>query len=108
MDECQVHFASIQEHFKTTENTTKFFRENFPDCNTIYVKNAFRRAGVESGRGIAGLAQMITKGFKTKKIMFKSPRIQGYLIVLGSLELLWINIYCPVDNRKPDCEEISL
>ena len=109
IDECEVNFAAIQEHFKTTENSRNYFNENFPDCNT-YVKKAFRRAGVDSGRGIAGLAQMIKKDLKIskKKIIFKSPRIQGQLLQFGSYELLWINLYWPVDNRSADDEEISI
>ena len=107
MDEKEVDFCQIQEHFKTTKNTRNFFAQHFPDYN-VSIKEAFRRPGTDSGRGIAGIGQLMKKdlNINKKRIVFKSPRIQGHLLEFGNAEILWINIYWPTDNRKQDTEEI--
>merc|ERR1712237_110184 len=79
MQEKEADFGQIQEHFKTTSNTRNYFAQHFPDYN-VSIKEAFRRPGVDSGRGIAGIGQLIKKdlNISKKRIIFKSPRIQGH------------------------------
>ena len=59
-DEHDVDYLSIQEHFKSTKSTDKFFRENFKDYYS-YVIPGHRSPGQDSGRAKAGLAHLSRK-----------------------------------------------
>ena len=60
-EENDVLFVSIQEHFKNSKTTDKYFCKKFPQYNS-YVIPGFRAKGQDSGRPKAGLAQMNRKG----------------------------------------------
>ena len=62
-NEYNVDFLSIQEHFKFTATTDKFFKKKFPD-HYSYVVAAHRAPGQETGRAKAGLAQITSRGYK--------------------------------------------
>ena len=93
-----VDFFSIQEHFKNTQNTQKYFNQHFSD-KRCYVTPAFRAPGQLSGRCAGGLAQLSDKVIKTKmdKILVKTWRIQAQIIHLMTYKILWINSYLPTD-----------
>ena len=55
--EHEVDYCALQEHFKTVKSTEKWFRKQFGDYHT-YVVPAYRLPGVDTGRGIGGLAQL--------------------------------------------------
>ena len=55
--EHEVDYCALQEHFKTVTSTEQWFRKQFADYHT-YVVPAYRQPGVDSGRGIGGLAQL--------------------------------------------------
>ena len=54
--EYHVNFCGIQEHFKTTKSTQKWFCDKFNNFDN-YVIPAYRLPGVDYGRGRGGLAE---------------------------------------------------
>ena len=58
--ENNVDYLAIQEHFKCTKTTDKYFRDNFRDYYSN-VKSGYRPPGQDSGRARAGLAQLSRK-----------------------------------------------
>ena len=96
-----ISFINIQEHFRKSKTIGKFFSEEFPKFNS-YVIPGFRAPGQDSGRPIAGLAQLSTKDLNVKKMRVKttSPRIQAQVLQLTNSKLLWINSYLPTDNGE--------
>ena len=65
LNEKNVTFCSIQEHFKTAQNSDKFFKNYFSDFSS-YVIPAFRAVNQDNGRPKGGLAQMLGKCLKIK------------------------------------------
>ena len=78
-DICDTHsvsYLSIQEHFKWSKTTNKYFIEHFEQGNS-YVMPAFRPKTQDSGRAKAGLAQLSLNsiGVKKDRVATKSWRI---------------------------------
>ena len=93
-------FFSIQEHFKSTKNTDRYFKEQFSDYIT-YVVPAVRDENQETGRARGGIAQFSRKSIKikTERIKTKNFRLQAQILVFPNTRLLWINSYLPNDPR---------
>ena len=49
LEDLEVDYCAVQEHFKNTKTTDKFFRDKFSKYNS-YVFPAHRAPGVDSGR----------------------------------------------------------
>ena len=98
IDEYNIDFFAIQEHFKNTKNTNKYFSDHFKD-KRCFVTPAFRAPDQLTGRSAGGLVQLSDKTVSNKmdKIMQKSMRIQAQVIHLPLCKLLWINSYLPND-----------
>ena len=84
-DLCQVtkaDFFSIQEHFRSTNNSDKYFKEQFPEYFSYSVP-AFRNKEQDSGRGKGGIAQFSRKSAKinVERIKTESFRIQAQILV---------------------------
>ena len=65
-DEYNVDFLSIQEHFKRSKTTDKFFREKFPSHHSVIVPG-YRPPGQDTGRARAGLGQLCKKNIAVKR-----------------------------------------
>ena len=91
-------FFSIQEHFRSTKNVDKFFRDQFPDYFS-YVIPAYRSECQDSGRGKGGIAQCAKKNLNVKMERIKTTnfRIQAQILNFPTTRLLWINSYLPND-----------
>ena len=100
-EEYDVDFLSIQEHFKFTATTDKYFKQKFPDFFS-YVTAAYRSPGQDSGRAKAGLAQLTKKGVQVKKdrIVTAGYRVQAQILNLPSSRVLWLNTYLPPDPQN--------
>ena len=66
-----ISFVNIQEHFRKSKTISKFFSDEFPNFNS-YVIPGFRAPGQDSGRPMAGLAQLSTTSLNIKKIRVKT------------------------------------
>ena len=99
-EENDVDYFSIQEHFKSTKSTDKFFRDNFRYYYS-YVKNGHRSPGQDSGRAKAGLAQLSTKhlAVRNDRVSTHSFRIQAQILNFQQCQILWINSYFPTDPQ---------
>ena len=93
-----VDFCAIQEHFKNTKLTQKFFCDKFRDYS-CYVIPAHRAPGVDSGRCSGGLTQLSRKTLAVKKDRVTSElyRVQAQVLNFPASRLLWINAYLPTD-----------
>ena len=99
-EEYNVDFLSIQEHFKFTATTDKYFKKKFPEFYS-YVIPAHRASGQTTGRAKAGLAQLTRRGFKVKKerVSTQGYRVQAQVLHLPSSRVLWVNTYLPTDPQ---------
>ena len=97
-DENDVDFLAIQEHFKCTKSTDKFFRENYRDYYS-YVIPGYRPPGQDNGRAKAGLAHLCKKKLSVRKdrVVTRNFRIQAQVLNFPSSRILWINTYMPTD-----------
>ena len=95
-DEYNVDFLSIQEHFKSSKKTDKFFRDQFPSYDSVIVPG-YRSPGQDTGRAKAGLGQLIRKNLSIRwdKVTSKLYRV----LPLPIISVLWINTYLPVDPQ---------
>ena len=59
-------FIQLQEHFKTTQNTEKFFADQFPDYSGFIIPG-HRDKYQDKGRAKGGLAQLSKTKFDIKK-----------------------------------------
>ena len=64
-------YVQIQEHFKSTKATDKFFTDQFPDYNSFVIPG-HREKYQDSGRAKGGLAQLSKAKLDVKKIRVKS------------------------------------
>ena len=98
LNDLEVDYCALQEHFKNTKNTEKFFREKFNKFSS-YVFPAHRAPGADSGRSSGGLTQFSSKCLNVKKDRVKSEsyRVQAQVLNFPSISLLWINAYLPTD-----------
>ena len=72
-DNHNIAYLSIQEHFKWSKVTSKYFIEKFDKYNS-YVIPAYRPKSQDSGRAKAGLAQLSLKTVDVKKDRVVIPR----------------------------------
>ena len=97
-DDLEVDYCALQEHFKNTKSTDKFFRDKFSKYNS-YVIPAYRAPGVDSGRCSGGITQFSRKCYNVKKdgVKNSSYRVQAQVLNFPGTQLLWINAYLPTD-----------
>ena len=100
-DEYNVDFLNIQEHFKSSKTTDKFFRSRFPSYNSVIVPGQ-RSPGQDTGRAKAGLAQCSRRSLavKRKRVSTKHYRVQAQVLHLPTISVLWINTYLPTDPQN--------
>ena len=93
----KTDFFSIQEHFRSTKNTDKFFKDQFQDYYS-YVIPAVKNENQDSGRAKGGIAQFARKSAKIKieRIMTSNPQIQAQVLVFPNTRIIWINSYLPI------------
>ena len=98
LENLEVDYCTVQEHFKNTKTTDKFFRDKFSDY-TSYVLPAYRAPGQDSGRCSGGITQLSRKCFNVRKDRVKSDsyRVQAQVLNFPGSSLLWINAYFPTD-----------
>ena len=98
--EYDVDFLSIQEHFKSSKTTDKYFRDKFPGYHSVVV-HGHREPGQDTGRAKAGLSQLCKKSIAVKRtrISSKHYRVQAQLVHLPVSSILWINTYFPTDPQ---------
>ena len=99
LEDLDVDYCALQEHFKNTKTTNKFFSDKFRDYNS-YVIPAHRAAGQDSGRCSGGLTQFSKKTISVKKDRVKTEgyRVQAQVLNFPGTCLLWINAYLPTDT----------
>ena len=99
-EENDVQFVSLQEHFKNSKVTDKYFRAKFTEFNPFIIPG-FRASGQDRGRPKAGLAQLSKKGLDIQRNRVKSSsyRIQAQVLNFPTSRLLWINLYLPTDPQ---------
>ena len=105
----KASFVQIQEHFKSTKSTEKFFDDQFPDYNS-YVIPGHRERLQDNGRAKGGLAQLINSSLDIKKNRVKSSnfRIQAQILNFPGVYILWINAYFPTDPQIVNYDEVEL
>ena len=54
MDTCDASYCGIQEHFKKIKTVQKYFKSEFPKCDSL-VQPAYREEGRDTGRAQGGL-----------------------------------------------------
>ena len=93
-DEFNVTYVSVQEHFKWSKMTGKFFNDNFDKFNS-YIIPAYRNKLQDSGRAKAGLAQLSLKDKNVKKdrVLTKSWRIQAQVLNFPTSRIIKTNFY---------------
>ena len=91
VEENNVDFISIQEHFKSTKTFEQFFRKKFPEY-FAFVLAAHRSPGQEYGRAKAGIAQLTRKGVQVKKdrVAVQGYRVQAQILQLPTSRVLWL------------------
>ena len=91
-DEYNVDFLNIQEHFKSSKTTDKYFRQKFPSYDSVTVP-AHRAHGQESGRAKAGLGQLCKKNLalKSHRVASNNFRVQAQVLQLPTTTIFWIN-----------------
>ena len=99
-DNHNVQYVSVQEHFKWSKMTSKYFSDKFDQFN-CYVIPAYRPKLQVTGRAKAGLAQLSLRNVDILKsrVVTKSWRIQAQILNLPHSRLLWINTYLPTDPQ---------
>ena len=100
-DEFNVDFMNIQEHFKNSKSTDKFFRSRFPSYHSVIVPGQ-RSPGQDTGRAKAGLAQCSKKSLavRSKRVTSNNFRVQAQVLHLPTTSVLWINTYLPTDPQN--------
>ena len=108
-DENDVMFVSIQEHFKKTKTTDKYFCRKFAKYNP-YVIPGYREKTQDTGRPKAGLTQLARKGLDIRKdrISTNSYRIQAQVLNFPTSRILWINTYFPTDPQTAVFDDAEL
>ena len=100
-DENNMDYLAIQEHFKCTKITDKYFKDSFREYYSD-VKAGYRPPGQDSGRARAGLAQLSRKGLAVKKnkIVAHSYRIQAQVLPHKQNSLdQYLHANSPPDSR---------
>ena len=110
ISELQCEFFAVQEHFKNTKATQKYFKDHFSDSK-IYVIPAHRAPGQLYGRCAGGLVQLSDKSVNVKhdRIVTNGWRVQAQVLHLPAGRILWINTYFPTDpGPVADWDETEL
>ena len=78
---CDIQLFQLQEHFKKTKTLEKFFKDEFPLCDS-YVIPAYREPGKDSERAKGGLAQLSSSNLDIKRdiINTSSWRLQAQIM----------------------------
>ena len=99
-DEYDVDFLNIQEHFKSSKTTDKYFRNKFPSYNSVIIPG-HRSPGQDTGRAKAGLGQLCKKDLTVKRdrVNSKHYRVQAQVLHLPTTSVLWLNTYLPTDPQ---------
>ena len=99
-DENDVQFVCLQEHFRNSKVTDKYFRAKFNQFNP-YIVPGYRPSGQDRGRPKAGLAQLSSKNLDIRKDRVKTNnfRLQAQVLNFPTSRLLWMNIYLPTDPQ---------
>ena len=74
MDTCDASYCGIQEHFKKIKTVQKYFKSEFPKCDSL-VQPAYREEGRDTGRAQGGLLQLSLKtmqGVRNEKLATES------------------------------------
>ena len=102
-------FVQIQEHFKTTKSTDKFFSDQFPTYSG-YVIHGHRDKDQDHGRASGGIAQLSKCNLDVKKTRVKSDsyRFQAQILNFPKINILWINGYFPTDPQLINYDETDL
>ena len=104
-----ISYLSIQEHFRNSKSTDKYFCDEFQACNSFIIPG-FRPLGQDSGRPKGGLAQLSVKNLAVKKvrIVTKNFRIQAQILNFPTSRILWINSYLPNDPLTASFDDTEL
>ena len=107
--EHEVDYCALQEHLKTVTSTEQWFRKKFGNYHT-YVVPAYRQPGVDSGRGIGGLAQLSlrTSAVPRAQMASKSQRLQDQLLTFPTCTVLWMNGYLLCDPQLQTFDDTEL
>ena len=102
-------YVQIQEHFKSSKSTDKFFADQFPGYNSFVIPG-HREKNQDSGRAKGGLAQLSKANLDVKKIRVKSSnfRIQAQVLQFTGTRILWMNAYFPTDPQVINYDETEL
>ena len=108
-DEYDVNFLNIQEHFKSSKTTDKYFRDKFPGYYSVIVPG-HRSPGQDTGRAKAGLGQLCSKSLAVKRdrVTSKNYRVQAQVLHLPTTTVLWINTYLPTDPQQRNFDDTEL
>ena len=104
-DVTSTSYCSVQEHFRNSKTTEKYFCDQFDKYNS-YVIPGYRAKGQDSGRPKGGIAQLSRKDLDIRKdrIVTRNFRIQAQILNFSSTRLLWLNSYFPTD---PQCKNFD-
>ena len=104
-----VTYIAVQEHFRKSKTTDKFFKDQFSNYNS-YVIPGYREAGQNRGRPIAGIAQLSKSDVAVRKdrVMCNSRRVQAQVLNFSTTRLLWINAYLPTDPHTVAFDDTEL
>ena len=102
-------FIFLQEHFKKTNATDKFFKDQFPD-HVSYIVKGHRDSCQDSGRPKGGIAQLCSKHIdcKVDRVVTKNYRIQAHILDFPNIRILWLITYFPTDPGGELFEEDEL
>ena len=81
-------YVQIQEHFKSTKSTDKFFADQFPDYSGFVIPG-HREKNQDSGRAKGGLVQLSQSRLDVKKNRVKCSnfRIQAQILQFPSVKM---------------------
>ena len=99
----------LQEHFKATKSLKQYFKKYFKSFDNFPIP-AIRETLSHAGRPKGGLVQLVKNewNIKKKKIVSKSWRVQGQILVINDYKLLWMNVYMPTDPRLQQFDETEI
>ena len=93
-------YVQVQEHFKSSKVTDKFFTDQFPDFNNFVIP-AHHEQNQDSGRAKGGLAQLSKSKLDVKKTRVKCSNFSSVTTVSFSYNPLdqCLLSYRPATNK---------
>ena len=91
MDTCGASYCGVQDHFKKIHPLQKYFKSEFPKCDSL-----------------VQLSLKSLKGVRREQVPTSGWRIQAQILHFGGWRLLWINVYFPNDPRIVNFDEAEL